>query len=385
MDFYDVYDNLKDDAAYRFLTDRIQHTEPHNTFLQDRYTDVETWREENQRMVLEKLLYDPPKVPFNDEVLEEEAFDGYTRLKIAFDTAPGCRVPAYLLIPDHLKAPAPGLVVLHDHGAMFFWGKEKAVEHKSPNPVLQSYVGLYYEGLPLASQAAKRGYVTLVIDSLFFGERRFKAERKAEFSEILSRHTPGTEEYVSAFNDCAFKIESDVVKSFFYAGWTFMGVRTRDDMASVGYLAARPEVNAGRIGCAGLSMGGHRSGWLSAMDDRVRCAVMAGTMQRNKEMLKHRLPNVAWMWAVPGLYGLLDQDDIVSLSAPKPIMVMHGKQDWLYLPEQTGDKAIAHVRDVYQKAGAPERFAAEIYDVPHVSNREMQAKAFGWLDSYLKV
>jgi len=345
---------------------------------------VRAWREENQRLIRAKLLYNPPAVPFHEEIIEEVDFGAYTRKKIAFDTAPGCRVPAYLLIPKGIKAPAPGMIVLHDHGAMFYWGKDKAVEHKEPNPVLEAYVQTYYDGFPLASAFARRGYVTLVIDSLFFGERSYKVAEKEEFAPLLSRHPAGSLEYVNAYNDCAFKIESDLVRTFFYAGWTFMGVRTWDDMASVGYLSGRPEVDPRKIGCIGLSMGGHRSGWLSAMDDRVKCAVMVGTMQRNREMMKHRLPNIAWMWAVPGLYGLLDQDDVVSLSAPKPVMAMHGRQDWLYIPEQTGEKAIEHVKSVYKKAGAEDNFAYEYYDVPHVFNLEMQEKAFRWMDRHLK-
>ena len=38
------------------------------------------------------------------------------------------RVPAFVLVPKNLSAPAPAIVALHDHGGFYLWGKEKLVE-----------------------------------------------------------------------------------------------------------------------------------------------------------------------------------------------------------------------------------------------------------------
>lgn len=384
MPFTEIFNELLKDDSYRFLVDMVQYTEQSMSFLNGKYSDIFSWRDEARKFVMERLHCPIQEVPFNDNMADEEDFGEYTRRRIYFDSAPGCRIPAFLLVPKGLKAPAPGIIALHDHGAMFYWGKEKSVEHKNWNPVLKKYVDNLYSGQPIASMLARRGYVVLVADCLFFGERSYKGFFKEDFKKRLDKFEFESEGYISEYNSIAFEVESALVRTIFYAGQTFLGIRTRDEIASVSYLCSRPEVDPSRIGCIGLSMGGHRSGWLSAMDDRIKCAVIVGWMARHTEMIRHRLPNIAWMWAVPGLYGFLDYPDIVSVSAPKPLMAMHGKKDWLY-PHETGEKAIQLVHDVYNKAGAGQNFVSEFYEVHHEFNEEMQERAYSWLDSKLKI
>lgn len=129
-------------------------------------------------------------------------------------------------------------------------------------------------------------------------------------------------------------------------------------------------------------MGGHRAGWLHALDDRIRCAVIVGWMARLRDMTAHRIANSPWMWAVQGVHGMLDYPDIVSLAVPKPLLVQHGIQDSLF-PLQTGEKAMEHISRVYRKAGCEQRFRGELYDVPHEFNAGMQHSAFAWLDRWL--
>lgn len=383
MEFYDVFDEIYNDESYGFIADRVINAVQSKSFLEEKYNDIFKWRHEAREFVWNKLGHMPAETPFDELVTERIDFGAYIRRKIYFNSAPGCRIPAYLLVPKGLTAPAPGVVALHDHGAMFYWGKEKSTAHKNCNPVLEKYIDGLYSGRPVASVLAERGYVVLVIDSLFFGERSFKVDRKAEFQERLKKFKYESADYINEYNTAEFEIESDLVRTVFHAGYTFMGIRTRDDMASVSYLCSLPEVDAGRIGCIGLSMGGHRSGWLSAMDDRVKCAVIVGWMARQREMTRYRLSNVPWLWVVPGLYGHLDYPDVVSISAPKSLMVLQGKRDALY-PHETGEKAVELVHDVYEKAGAGDKFTSEFYDVEHVFNLEMQDKAYTWMDSLLK-
>lgn len=383
MKFYDVFDEIYNDKSYHFIADRVLNAAQSKSFLEEKYTDIDEWRNEVRRFIWDKLDYSPAEVPFNDCTTEEVDFGEYTRQKIYFDSAPGCRIPAYLLVPKGLKAPAPGIVALHDHGAMFYWGKEKSVEHKNCHPVLKKYVDDLYSGAPVASALAKRGYVVLVIDTLFFGERSFMVSKNKGFEERLKKFEYDSADYISEYNTAEFEIESDLVRTVFHAGYSFMGIRTWDDIASISYLCSRPEVDADKIGCVGLSMGGQRSGWLSAMDDRIKCAVVVGWMARHREMIQYRISNIPWIGVVPGLYGRLDYPDVVSISAPKPLLVMHGKRDVLY-PHETGEKAIELVHNVYKKAGAGQNFAFEYYDVEHTFNASMQETAYSWMDSHLK-
>lgn len=372
--------NFLEDPSYLFLKNKVNSSTFEKSFLNDKYSDIESWKADTRQFFKEKLSYSPETVPFNEEIVEEEDFGEYTRLKLYFQSAPDCTIPAYLLIPKGLEKPAPAVVMLHDHGAMFYWGKEKMVEHKVIHPVLNEFTRKCYDGKYPASELARRGYVVLVTDCLFFGERRYKLENERRFKKELDKFEYESVEYINKYNSIENQIvEAEVVKGFYYAGWTFAGVRMWDDMASVSYLCSRPEVDSSRIGCVGLSMGGHRAGWLAAMDDRIKCSVVVCWMARYKEMIEQRITNIAWMWAVPGIYDDLDYPDIVSLAAPKPLMVQHGKKDDLF-PNETGQQAIETIRKVYAKAGFENRFVSEIYDGPHEFSEEMQKSAFSWMD-----
>ncbi|MFB9277329.1 alpha/beta hydrolase [Cohnella cellulosilytica] len=376
---------LLDDPSFRFLREPLENSEFGLSFLHGRFAseDLLSWRDEARAFIAQQLLVEQTSVPPNVEFDEEEDFGDYVRRRLSFDSAPGIRVSAYLLVPKGLTAPAPAVVVLHDHGGMQYWGKEKVVEHREPHPVLARFIDGAYGGRPPASELAKRGYVTLVADNLFFGERRFRIEELAEFHGELGVFEPESEAYIRAYNEIQFnRIEAELAKAISYSGGTAAGICLRDDRAAVSVLSAMPEVDPQRIGCIGLSMGGHRSGWLGALDDRIKCAVVVCWMARHREMVARRIANIHWMWNVPGLYRAMDYPDVVSLCAPKPLMVIHGKRDTLF-PERTGERAIELVAGVYVKAGVPERFTPALYDSVHEFNAAMQADAYAWLDDRL--
>src|SRR5690348_10753005 len=106
------------DENYRFLADTSNGavTPDHHSFLNDKYHDIHEWKNEVRGLVHQGLCYAPASVAFNEEIVEEVDFGSYIRKKVYFDSAPGCRIPAYLLIPKSLPKPAPAMIVLHDHG-----------------------------------------------------------------------------------------------------------------------------------------------------------------------------------------------------------------------------------------------------------------------------
>src|SRR5438445_461280 len=72
--------------------------------------------------------------------------------------------------------------------------------------------------------------------------------------------------------------EQLVARSLLTAGITWAGVILWDDIRTLDYLASRPEVDARRLGCVGLSVGGYRSFLLAALDRRIKVAVDVGWM-----------------------------------------------------------------------------------------------------------
>src|SRR5207248_157826 len=101
----------------------------------------------------------------------------------------------------------------------------------------------------IASELARQGYVVLVIDMFYWGERRMLLDDDAADWQRPSLGT--TRERVAAFNQRAGQNEALVGRTIYSAGFTWSGVMFWDDIRSVDYLVSRPEVDPNRIGCVG--------------------------------------------------------------------------------------------------------------------------------------
>src|SRR5213078_1547442 len=77
-----------------------------------------------------------------------------------------------VLVPKKGKRPLPAVVALHDHGGFYLWGKEKLVETEDEHPVVTDFKKRYYAGSSIATELVRRGYVVIVIDMFYWGERR---------------------------------------------------------------------------------------------------------------------------------------------------------------------------------------------------------------------
>jgi dienelactone hydrolase len=351
------------------------------SFLQKNFRDVTAWREQARTRLLDLLHYSPPPCEPKPEVVEKVDAGDYVREKVYFNTTPDLRVPAFVLVPKGVKFSAPAVVVLHDHGGFYFWGKEKSVEVEGEHPVLTQFKKRYYAGRSIASSLARQGYVTIVIDMFYWGERRMLlADDPADWRE---RPANITADRIAAFNQRASQSEPLVGRTIYTAGFTWSGVMFWDDIRTVDYLVSRPEVDKTRIGCVGLSVGGLRSCHLAALDDRVKAAVVVGWMASFPRQLKAKIRNtIGFTKLVPGLYRYLDYPDVASLALPRSLLVINGSQDALF--DLDGVRhCFDKLRACYQKAGIPERFRGSLYDTPHEFNAEMQAEAWEWLKRWL--
>ena len=351
------------------------------SFLNPKFKSDKAWKRQARGKLLELLHYAPPPGKPQPEIVERIDKGNYLREKIYFNTTPDIRVPAYLLIPKQGKFPAPAIVALHDHGGFYLWGKEKLVETENEHPVLTDFKRLYYGGRSLATELVRQGYVVLVIDMFYWGERRMLLDDDPP--DWRERPNDIKTERISAFNQRSGQSEQLVGRTIFSAGFTWAGVIFWDDVRSVDYLLTRPEVDKKRIGCVGLSVGGLRSCHLAALDDRIKAAVVVGWMASFPTQLqRHVRHTIGHTKLVPGLYRYLDYPDVASLAIPSALLVINGSRDDLFNLEgvhASFDKLAA----CYKKAGVADRFRARLYDTPHEFNLEMQAEAWEWLRRWL--
>jgi len=367
-------------SLYPFIRATADGSPLELSYLNDRLGDLEAWKRQGRAKVLELLQYDPPQCPPNAEIVERTDCGDYIREQLYFNTTPDIRVPAYMLIPKGEAKPRPAVVLLHDHGAFFVWGKEKVIATEDEHPSLTEFKRTAYSGRSVGTELVKRGYVVIAIDMFYWGERRMLLP--GDPASWHKRETMSDEE-VQAFNRRSSAKTALTATGLFEAGITWSGVMFMDDIRTVDYLASRPEVDPERIGCCGLSVGGFRSAHLAGLDPRIKAAVVVGWMSTYEAMLQSHLTSIGFMKVIPGMYQYMDLPDIASMNVPGGLMVINGTKDGLF-PMDGVRAAFDKIGRVYAKAGVPERFQGVTYDGPHEFNAEMQDKAYAWLDRRLK-
>jgi dienelactone hydrolase len=351
------------------------------SFLQPKALSLSAWKRRGRAKLLELLEYAPPKCPHRAEVVERVDCGDYFREKVYFNTTPDIRVPAYVLLPKRAKLPAPGIVALHDHGAFYLWGKEKLVEFEDEHPAMAKFKQQYYGGRSIASEMARQGYVVIVIDMFYWGERRMLLDKDP--ADWRNRPKDITAERIAAFNQRSGQSEALVGRTIYAAGFTWPGVMFWDDIRTLDYLASRPEVDKHRLGCVGLSVGGLRSCHLAALDERIKAAVVVGWMTSFPYQLKRHVMNtIGHTKVVPGLYRYLDYPDVAALAAPAALLVINGSKDGLFDPDGVR-AAFDKLTACYRKAGAPDKLSLRLYDTPHEFNPDMQAEAWAWLARWI--
>jgi dienelactone hydrolase len=366
---------------YEFVQKQADRSQLELSFLHSQFASLQQWQPGARAKVFEHLFYAPSPVAPQAELVRRTDRGDYVEEYLTFRTTPDLRIPVCVLIPKQARFPAPGILALHSHDGMYLWGKEKIVENDHEHPVLTAFKQRRYGGKSIAAELARQGYVVAVIDMLYWGERRMLLA--GDPPAYRERPMTLTEAEIGAFDQRASQNESLLGRSLLTAGVTWPGVLLWDDIRALDYLASRPEVDARRLGCVGLSVGGYRSFLLAALDERIRVAVDVGWMTSFASQVKqHVIHSIGLSFHIIGLYRYLDLPDLAALIAPRAVLVINGSQDRLF--ELNGVKAaFAKVARCYAKAGVPESQKCSLYDAPHEFNLEMQSEAWRWIKRWL--
>ena len=368
-------------SLFPFIQSQAAKGEFPLSFLNPRFRSLRSWKKTARGKLLDLLHYAPPPCDPAAETVARVDCGDYVREKVRFNTTPDVRVPAFVLVPKNGPKHLPAIVALHDHGGFYLWGKEKIVALPDENPALADFRKQYYGGRSIAIELVRQGYVVVIIDMFYWGERRMLLEDDP--ADWRERPANLTSERIKAFNSRAGQNEQLVGRTIYAAGFTWPGVIFWDDVRTVDYLLTRPDVDTKRIGCVGLSVGGLRSCHLAALDERIQAAVVVGWMASFPAQLKKHIRNtIGHTKVVPGLYQHLDYPDVASLAMPTPMLVINGTKDGLF--DLDGVKAsFAKLNACYAKAGVPDHCRTRFYETPHEFNTEMQAEAWAWLKRWM--
>jgi dienelactone hydrolase len=368
-----------------WLADVVLGTKPGALSLRSgRFATLADWRAAARKRTWECIapvdLGDVPEV----RVDSRREFDGLDVEHLSWQLPCGPRTEAVLLKPAGTKGPLPAILALHDHGGNKFLGWRKiARADDAPWAVQEEHQKQSYEGLAWANEAARRGYVVLVHDTFPFASRRV---RVADVSRQLRGEgidpEPDDAAGIKKYNAFAGNHEHIMEKSLVSAGTTWPGVYLPEDQRALDVLCARPEVDATRVGCAGLSGGGMRTVFLGGLDDRIRCAVAVGFMTTWRDFLLDKCFTHTWMTYVPLLPKELDFPEILALRAPAATLVLNCNEDPLYTLGEM-KRADEILRETFAHAKAADKYQCNFYPGGHKFDRAMQADAFAWLDRHL--
>ena len=290
--------------------------------------DFAVWRERLLAKVRDLLGPLPERAPLDAVILESTEFPEYVQHRVVYRTAPGVDAPAYLLVPAGVSAarPAPAVLALHGHGD----GKDQVVSRDPGGNIYHSFGRRY----------AERGFVVLAPDAVGFGERSVGFRRYGDRDGC---------------NVNFLKLA--------LLGLNLTALNVSDDMRALDYLESRPEVAATRIGCAGLSFGGTRTMYLTALDQRVRAAVVSGYLTTFR-VYALDMGNFCGSQFLPGVYAYADVPDLHGLIAPRPLLIEAGRADPGF-PIAASREAYARLEQIFAAAGVPERLARDEFEGEH--------------------
>ena len=295
--------------------------------------------EEWQRTLRAKLTelvggFPSARQPLRPATLETRAFPAYRREKVVFDSRDGVSVLAYVLLPTRAQAPAATVICIpgHGRGVDDIVGIDEQGRDRTDKP------GYEHD---FAIQVAEAGMAAVAIEPMGFGCRR---------------------DPLNARQGLAHKACEPAAGGALLLGETIIGWRVWDVMRTVDYIATRPELDANRIGCMGISGGGTAALFSAALEPRIRAAMVSGYLNTFRDSigsLAHCVDNY-----VPGILNWAEMHDIAGLIAPRHLFVESGERDNIF-PIGASRESVAHVRDVYRLFQAEDRLEHEVFPAEH--------------------
>ncbi len=358
---------------------------PSHSFRHPDWKNVSKWQKAARKVAMDRMgipaIGNAPAVT----VKKKYAYDGLQVEELTWQLPYGRATEAILLKPANVTGKLPALLAFHDHGGNKYFGTRKITKTSDDqHPMMKAHQEHYYDNTAWANEIAKRGYVVLVSDAFTFASRRVLLQDVPQhLRNNLNDENPEEQKNIDAYNSWASDHEHVMAKSLFCSGTTWPAVFFAEDRIALDILSARSDVDAGRIGCCGLSGGGLRTDFMAGLDDRIRCAVSVGFMTTWNDFALNKSFTHTWMTYVPMLPKELDFPEILGLRAPLPTLVLNDSEDQLYTPEgmKTADTIL---KEVFEKAGAADRYKASFYPGEHKFDKPMQKEAFDWFDRWLK-
>ena len=252
--------------------------------------------------------------------------------KLIYTAEPGIDIPAYLCIPNHWQTRGPIFICLQGHSsgmhnsiAVKFGEEDTPIEIKGDRDF----------GLG----CMRRGIAALCVEQRAFGERE---------------DTERTESWASRCHNPTLRA--------LMLGRTLLGERVYDVDRSIDLLMELGGFDTNRLGVMGNSGGGTVALLSGALLDRITHVMPCCSFCSFAESIMaidHCECNY-----IPGILDWAECAEIGGLVAPKPLVVINGKDDPIF-PLEACKKEFARLQTIYNAAGAPNQCRHVIGDGAH--------------------
>ena len=284
----------------------------------------------------------PERTPLNPQITGVVSRDGYKVEKVIFESQPKHYVTGALFLPDsaQFKPPYPGVIEPVGHS---FTAKAREI-YQSVGALL-----------------ALNGIAALVFDPIDQGERGQMLSQWPSLSGTKAHTNLGVGSMLLGRNTARFEI------------W--------DGMRAIDYLQSRPEVDATRIGCAGLSGGGTQTSYLMALDERITAAAPACYLTSFERLLATIGPQDGEQNIFGQLAFGMDHADYIMMRAPKPTLICAATGDFFDI---TGTwTTFRHAKRLYSRMGFAERVDLIEHDGEHNYHVPLREATTRWMMRWL--
>lgn len=326
--------------------------------------DLQTWQQQRRESFLRSLGTFPERGPLNAQVTGTLEGDGYRIEKIIFESQPRHHVTANLYLPDS-RPPYPAVIIPCGHN---FDGK--AAENHQRVSIL----------------FARNGIAALCYDPIGQGERyqTFGPDGQAltgadQVTRPKSRQLemlPGKPAFSSVEEHTLMGIGSILV------GRNTATYRIFDGMRCIDYLLSRPDIDAKKIGCTGVSGGGTLTAYLMALDERIVCAAPGCYLTPFRMLLAGSGPQDAEQNIFGQLAYGMDQADYVLMRAPLPTCILAATRDGTFKIEGAWE-IFREAKRAYARLDLPERVDLVETDTPHAFSTQLRVGAVRWMLRWL--
>jgi len=305
------------------------------TFRSQNRKRAEAWQK-RLRVKIAELLggFPAQRAALDPRTLDVRDFPAYRREEFVFHSRPGVSVLGYLLTPRNAKPPHAAMICVPGHGR----GVDDIVGIDAQGRDRPSKAGYQHD---FAIQVVEHGMAAVAIEPLAFGCRRDPVTRKKSAEATACQPSAG---------------------AALLLGQTMIGWRVDDVMRTIDWIETRPELDARRVGCMGISGGGTVTTFAAALEPRIRAAMISGYLNIFRDCLmslSHCIDNY-----VPGILNLAEMYDVAGLIAPRPLFVESGTKDDIF-PIEASKASFARVQKVYEVFEAAANVQQEVFEGEH--------------------